>query len=67
MLLNRASAEIGEIEDGSKLSRPAAEVQSWRFDDDDKVRLFVLVRLLSSCDFLPAMSGLPVEKVRVAA
>ncbi|CAN0380650.1 unnamed protein product [Pylaiella littoralis] len=32
-------------------------------DENDKVRLFVLIYLLAGCDFLPAMSGLPFDKM----
>ncbi|CAB1121071.1 unnamed protein product [Ectocarpus sp. CCAP 1310/34] len=44
-----------------RLEIPAtdSDFQGWIPDDDEKVRLFVLVYLLAGCDFLPAISGLP--------
>lgn len=63
----RAFAEIGDLEGGSESAWPAAESQSWRPCESDKVRLFVLVYLLSVGDLLPAISGLPLKRKWVAA
>ncbi|CAB1100343.1 unnamed protein product [Ectocarpus sp. CCAP 1310/34] len=42
-----------------EISATDSDFQGWIPDDDDWVRLFVLVYLLAGCDFLPAISGLP--------
>ncbi|CAM9582307.1 unnamed protein product, partial [Pylaiella littoralis] len=67
LLVNRAFAKIGNLEDGSDSAWPTADFQFWNPDENDKVRLFVLAHLLSGCDFLPAISGLPFKKMWVTA
>ncbi|CAM9550630.1 unnamed protein product [Pylaiella littoralis] len=67
LLVYRAFTKIGDLEDGSDSAWPTADFQFWNPDENDKVRLFVLVYLLSGCDFLPAISGLPFKKMWVTA
>ena len=61
--VNRVYQSICALEDGSESAWPSAGFDGWIPSDDDKVRLFVLVYLLAGCDFLPAISGLPFEKM----
>lgn len=61
--VNRAFVKICELEDGAVSAWPASGSGGCITSDDDKVRLFVLVYLLAGCDFLPAISGLPFEKM----
>lgn len=46
---------------------PAADFSGWEPDESDKVHLFVLIYRLVGCDFLPAMSGSPLNEMWVAA
>lgn len=63
LLANRAFARVDKIEHGGESAWPTADFQCWKPDHDDKVRLFVLVYLLSGCDFLPEISSLPFGKI----
>ncbi|CAN0449609.1 unnamed protein product [Pylaiella littoralis] len=66
--VNRLFIKIGELDDGSISAWPGADFQGWMSHDNDRVvRLFVLSYLLAGCNFLPAMSGLPFEKMWVVA
>lgn len=67
LLVNQAYKKICILQDGSDSAWPADGWVGWNPSDDDKVRLFVLVYLLAGCDFLPAISGLPFEKMWEAA
>ncbi|CAB1102931.1 unnamed protein product [Ectocarpus sp. CCAP 1310/34] len=57
----RVFAAISGLRDGNETAWPTTDsgFQGWIPDDDEKVRLFILVYLLAGCDFLPAISGLP--------
>ncbi|CAB1121317.1 unnamed protein product [Ectocarpus sp. CCAP 1310/34] len=59
--VNRVFAVISGLRDGNESAWPTTDsgFQGWIPDDDEKVRLFVLVYLLAGCDFLPATTGLP--------
>ncbi|CAN0247626.1 unnamed protein product [Pylaiella littoralis] len=61
--VNRSFAKICELEAGIESAWPAAGFGGWTPDKNEKVRLFVLIYLLAGCDFLPAMSGLPFDKM----
>lgn len=63
LLVNRVYAKIRSLQDGSKPTWPGGDRTGWIPSDDDKVHLYVLVYLLTRCDFLPAISGLPFEKM----
>lgn len=61
--VNRVFESIRDQKDGSESAWPAASFQGWNPDENEKVRLFVLVYLLAGCDFLPAISGLGFERM----
>eukprot|EP00752_Nemacystus_decipiens_P016789 g15026.t1 len=61
--VNRVFESIRDQKDGSESAWPAASFQGWSPDENEKVRLFVLVYLLAGCDFLPAISGLGFERM----
>ncbi|CAN0096134.1 unnamed protein product [Scytosiphon promiscuus] len=67
ILVNRVYDKVCTLRDGSETAWPADNFDGWVPCDDDKVRLFVLVYLLAGCDFLPAISGMPFEKMWTAA
>lgn len=60
LLVNQAYAKTCSLKDGSKSSWPAGDLNGWIPSDEEKARL-------SGCDFLPAISGLPFEKMWRAA
>lgn len=61
--VNRVFTAICDLKDGGESAWPAADFAGWVPDRDERVRLFVLVYLLSGCDFLPAISGLPFSRM----
>ncbi|CAB1099236.1 unnamed protein product [Ectocarpus sp. CCAP 1310/34] len=61
--MNRMFASICELQDGSESAWPPLTFRGWIPTDNDKVRLFVLTFLESGCDYLPAISGLPFDKM----
>ncbi|CAB1120179.1 unnamed protein product [Ectocarpus sp. CCAP 1310/34] len=66
--MNRVFASIYELQDGrSESAWPLLTFRGWIPTDNDKVRLFVLMFLESGCDYLPANSGLPFDKIWVLA
>ncbi|CAB1112778.1 unnamed protein product [Ectocarpus sp. CCAP 1310/34] len=65
--MNRVFASICELQDGSESAWPLLTFRGWIPTDNDKVRLFVLTFLESGCDYLPAISGLPFDKMWVLA
>ncbi|CAB1100624.1 unnamed protein product [Ectocarpus sp. CCAP 1310/34] len=58
-------ASICELQDGSGSAWPPVTFRSWDPTDADKVRLFIQTFLESGCDYLPAISGLPFDKMWV--
>ncbi|CAN0425505.1 unnamed protein product, partial [Ectocarpus sp. 12 AP-2014] len=63
--MNAVFASICELQDGSESAWPQLTSGSWIPTDNDKVRPFVLTFLESGCDYLPAISGLPFDKMWV--
>ena len=61
--VNRVFETIRDQKDGSESAWPAVNFNGWSPDENEKVRLFVLVYLLAGCDFLPAISGLGFERM----
>ncbi|CAB1100238.1 unnamed protein product [Ectocarpus sp. CCAP 1310/34] len=64
--MNRVFASICELQDGSESAWPLLTFRGW-IPTDNKVRLFVLTFLDLGCDYLPAISGLPFDKMWVLA
>lgn len=60
--LERAQ-QVVSLQDGSKPAWPTGAFNGWTPSDDDNVRLFALAYFSDGCDFLPAISGLPFEKM----
>ena len=65
--VNRVFDTICSLKGGEEPAWPTEGSRGWVPDNDDKVRLFVLVYLLAGCDFLPAIAGLAFEKMWQAA
>ena len=65
--MNRVFASICELQDGSESAWPPLTFRGWIPTDNDKVRLVVLTFLESGCDYLPAISGLPFNKMWILA
>ena len=61
--VNRVFEAIRDQKDGSESAWPAVNFNGWSPDENEKVRLFVLLYLLAGCDFLPALSGLGFERM----
>jgi len=62
LYVNRVFYAICTLKDGSEEAWPSLEVCYW-LKDDVKVCLFVLVYVLSGCDFLPCIGGMDFAKL----
>lgn len=70
VFVNKGYEAIVGLEDGGESAWPVVgcTAECWIADDDDKLRLFVLVYLLARVAiFSPAISGLPFHKMWEAA
>eukprot|EP00752_Nemacystus_decipiens_P013343 g11813.t1 len=63
LYVSRVFEAIRDQKDGSESAWPGASFKGWNPDENEKVRLLVLVYLLAGGDFLPTMSGLGFERI----